>query len=294
MIKRLWPATIVLLMFPGFVHAQETPVSQVSVLNVRFENVTRLPAAQKAQLSAAVQLLGAETPSALANAVEREAQAAYADNGYWHTRLKVEIAPTKDLLNDGEDVTIRALEEGPAYKLRQVRWSGVSAFSESELMELLALHPGETLERAQVAEGMDAIRRLYMGTGFLSFVAIPKVEMAEHGGMADLRITVDEGGVFTVHGFDVVGLPPALRAKLLHAWPFQPGDVYRGDSVENFLSANAALLPAPGASDVVCRTVDLSNHTIEFVLDFRPQSLACNPHPELQTTQTLSQLPSNP
>jgi len=72
------------------------------------------------------------------------------------------------------------------------------------------------------------------------------------------------------------------------------GDIYRGENVENFLDSNAALLPAVSPNDVVCRTVDLSNHTIDFVLDFRPQPLACNGRGEAQfTRQSLNRVQSN-
>jgi hypothetical protein len=115
------------------------------------------------------------------------------------------------------------------------------------------------------------------------------VKMNDREFTAELRIHVDEGGVFTVQGFDVVGVNAALRTRLLQSWPFRPGDVYRGENVENFLYSNAALLPPPGPADVVCRTVDLSNHTIEFVLDFRPQPLACNAQQDTQvTSQSLN------
>ena len=100
--------------------------------------------------------------------------------------------------------------------------------------------------------------------------------MDDHDGTADLRIHVNEGGVFTVQGFDIIGLNPELRTRLIQAWPFKAGDIYRGENVENFLDSKAALLPDVSPNDVVCRTVDLSNHTIDFVLDFRPQPLACN------------------
>jgi hypothetical protein len=49
------------------------------------------------------------------------------------------------------------------------------------------------------------------------------------------------------------------------------------------------LLPAVTTADVVCRSIDLSNHTIEFLLDFRPQPLACNTPPQAEMTrQTLN------
>jgi outer membrane protein assembly factor BamA len=289
--KRLWPAAIVLL-FSGLLSAQEIPASKVLVGNVRFENATRLLSAQRSQLTEVVQQL--ENRAGAEGLIEQAAQAAYADKGYWHAKFKVEIVPADEPADGQVNVTVRMLDEGRPYRLRQLHWTGISAFGDADLTELMPIRSGRILERSKIAEGMDAVRRLYLGRGYLSYVAVPEIEMNDRDGTAELRINVDEGGVFTVQGFDIIGLAPAMRARLLQAWPFKPGDIYRGENVENFLYSNAALLPPVGPNDVVCRTVDLSHHTIEFVLDFRPQPLACNSQPEANiTSQTLNRIDGN-
>jgi outer membrane translocation and assembly module TamA len=298
--KRLWPTAIVLLSLSGFLSAQESPapLAAFHIRNVRFENTTRLSVAQKSQLTDDLRQLANRSVdggvSALSGSVEHAALAAYADQGYWHAKVKIEIDRADDVADREVSVTVRAVDEGRSYRLRNLQWTGVSAFAEADLTELVPVHPGRILQRSKVAEGMDAVRRLYLGGGYLSYVAVPDVEMNDRDGTAEVRIHVDEGGLFTVQGFDVIGLNPALRARLLQAWPFKPGDVYRGDNVENFLYSNASLLPPVVPNDVVCRTVDLSNHTVEFVLDFRPQPVACNSQAETQVTrQSLNRMGSN-
>ncbi len=300
MSKRLWPAAIALLFFSGLLSAQEIPAAPptLHIRNLRFENVTRLASAQKAKLREDLEQLGTRSGesrlSVVASSIEQMVQTAYADRGLWQAKVRVDITLADDL-SDGEvTVTVRALDEGHSYRLRQLQWTGISAYTEADLTDLLPVRLGKVLERSKIAEGMDAVRRLYLGGGYLSYVAVPEVKMNEREGTAELRINVDEGGVFTVQAFDVIGLNPALRSRLLQAWPFKPGDIYRGENVENFLYSNAALLPPIGISDVVCRTVDLSNHTIEFVLDFRPQPVACNAQPEPRvTSQSLSAIGGN-
>jgi outer membrane protein assembly factor BamA len=230
----------------------------------------------------------------LAAAIEQAALAAYADKGYWHAKVKAEVAPAGDAADEVSNVTLRVIDEGRSYRLRRFSWSGISAFTEADLTDLMPVRPGKILERSKIAEGMDAIRGLYLAGGYLSFVAVPEVEVDDHDSTADLRIQINEGGVFTVQGFDVIGLTPELRTRLIQAWPFKAGDVYRGENVENFLYSNAALLPAVSPNDVVCRTVDLSNHTIDFVLDFRPQPPACNGQGESEfTRQSLNRVDNN-
>jgi outer membrane protein assembly factor BamA len=286
--KRLWPAAIALVIYSGLLSAQGTD-ARVTVRNVRFENVTHLSPEQQTQLVEIASRL--EFRADAASTLEQAAQEAYADKGYWHVKLKAEFVT----VGWQDDVTLRALDEGRPYKLATLRWSGVTAFPEADLATLIPLRPGKVLERSKIVEGTEAIRRLYLSGGYLSSVAVPEVEMNELDGSAELHISVKEGGVFTVQGFDVIGVNPALRTRLVQAWPFRPGDVYRGDNIENFISNHAALLPTAVSPDVVCRTVDLSNRTVEFVLDFRPQPQACESGNETQVTkQGLLLMGSNP
>ena len=296
MSKRLWPAAIVLLSFSTLLAAQKIVASKPQVLNLRFENAAHLLAAQKAKLVEDVR--GFETRSSgaqgLPAAIEQAAQAAYADKGYWRAKVKAEIRPASNTPGGEVTAILRVIDEGRSFRLRHFSWSGNSAFTEADLTDLIPLRPGKILERSKIAEGMDAIRGIYLAGGYLSFVAVPEVKVDDHDGTAELQIHINEGGVFTVQGFDVIGLNPELRTRLMQAWPFKAGDVYRGDNVENFLYSNAALLPAVSPNDVVCRTVDLSNHTIDFVLDFRPQPLDCNAPGEAQfTRQSLNRVNTN-
>lgn len=296
MSKRLWPAAVVLVLF-GLLSAQEVSLAPAKsyIQNIRFENVSHLSAVQKAQLNQDLQDQNPRevtTPRALVDRIEQAVLAAYADGGYWKVRLKVEKLPAHDAFDGEVSFLVRAIEEGRQYRLEDLQWNGVKAYPESNLSQLVPIHSGQILERNQIAEGMEAVRRLYLGGGYLSYVAVPEVKMNERDGTAEVRIDVDEGGLFTVQGFDVIGLTPALRARLLQAWPFKPGDIYRGENVENFLNSNAALLPPMVAADIVCRTVDLSSHTIEFVLDFRPQP-ACDSQPEAQVIRQSLVLSGN-
>jgi hemolysin activation/secretion protein len=219
--KRLWPAAIALLLYPGFLGAQgiSAPSSTFHIRNLRFENATRLSAAQKSQLSDDLRHLGNRSVdgglSALSASVEQAAQAAYADKGYWQAKVKAEVTPAYDIPDGQLDVTIRALDEGRPYRLRQLHWVGVSAYPEADLMDLMPVRAGRILERSKLREGMEAVRRLYLAGGYLSYVAVPEVEMNDREGTVELRINVDEGGAFTVQGFDVIGLNPALRTRLL-------------------------------------------------------------------------------
>lgn len=223
MSKRLWPAAIVLSL-SGLLSAQAPPsASKVHIGNIRFENTSRLTAQQKSQLAKDLQDQdGKGALHSIAAPVEQAVLAAYADKGYWKAKVKVQILPANANDDGIVHVSVRALEEGSQYRLHQLRWSGVTAFSEKDLTPMVPIHPGHVLERAKIAEGMEAVRRLYLAAGYLGYVAVPDVTINERERTVDLRLNVEEGGVFTVRSFDVIGLDRPLRDRLLQSWPFKP------------------------------------------------------------------------
>jgi outer membrane protein assembly factor BamA len=257
--------------------------------NVSFENAHHLSYVQKSQLIQRFHEFnpadGADEHNVLG--VEQAILAAYADKGYWDAKVKVAILPSGD--DRKMDLTVRVLQEGRQYRLGKIAWTGAHAFPESQLTDLMPFVPGHILERTEIADGLEAIHKLYSEAGYLEFSAVPQIVPNQGSGKVDLQIVLQEGGAFTVQGFSIVGVKPEIRDLLLKSWPFKPGDIYSGESIENFLSAHASMLPPMGPADVVCRSIDLSNHTIEFLVDFRPQPLACNaPSSEAMASQSLN------
>jgi len=91
-----------------------------------------------------------------------------------------------------------------------------------------------------------------------------------------------------------VGTNTTIHDRLLEAWPLRPGDVYSSGTVEDFVRQHASLLPPAGDRDVVCRTLDLSNHTVEFVIDLRSQPLPCSSAEKDTSSQSLNRLLPEP
>ena len=281
--------------------AQSVPVpqAQVRIENVTFERVTKLTPSQRRDLAKELREQTdwptAQTLQAVAGAVRQRVVAVYANNGYWRAKVEARVIPGQ--LSDtaqAVDVVIWAMNEGRQYRLRELRWSGVQAFPEAKLADLMPVHAGEVLERDRIVAGMDAAHQLYAAHGYLNYIALPEMQIDDAQGTVALHINVQEGGVFTFEKFDIVGMAAFSRERLLEAWPLRPGDVYPNGMVEDFLRRHASLLPPASPPDVVCRTLDLSNHTIEFVLDFRPQPQPCS-SPEADTSsQTLNRLQPEP
>ena len=282
--------------------AQSAPISlaKVKIENVKFERVAKLSSAQQRVLAKEIRQEtdwpAVQTLNAVADSVRERVLAAYADTGYWRAKVTVRVVP-QQLLDSAQsvDVIVWALNEGRQYRLSGVTWSGVEAFPQSQVASLMPVRPGYVLERAKIAEAMESARRLYATHGYINYTAMPQMQMDDQHGTVALEIHVNEGGVFTFEKFEVVGIKASTRDRLLEAWPLRPGDVYASGTVEDFVRAHAAILPPAGQRDVVCRTLDLSNHTIDFTLDFRADPPPCSPEPDKETTsQKLNHLLPEP
>lgn len=287
------------LVFVPLLHAQ-APVPQpfvsVTISNVKFENTSRLSPARRRELAAEIKTNNrwpiSSPQSLLSASIRQRVLAAYSDEGYWRARVEVTVVPVRS----GEvEVAIRGIKEGRQYHLGGLAWSGVTAFPESQLSEVMGLRQGEVIKRTQAEQGMESVRRLYASRGYLNYSAVPQIQFNDERGTLILQLAIDEGGSFTFEKLDVLGADSTVRDRLLKEWPLLVGDVYPENTVEDFLAAHLPLLPPARQRDLVCRTLDLSTHTIAFVLDFRAQPLACVPSPDVDTThQTLNRLTAEP
>jgi len=299
--RLLFEVASLLCLFPLQALGQAVPIPQakVEIENVRFERVTKLSPSKERELSKDIRQdtdwPTEQTLHAISDSVRQRVTAAYEDEGYWRAKVEVRVVP-QQLLDTAQtvDVVVWALNEGREYRLRELRWSGADAFPKEQLAALMPVHPGQVLERSRIAAGMEAARQLYTAHGYLNYIALPVMQMDDAQGTVALQINVQEGGVFTFEKFDIVGMNAPNRERLLDAWPLHPGDVYPSGMVEDFLRQHASQLPPAGQRDVVCRTLDLSNHTIEFTLDFRPEPQPCA-SPEVDTSrQSLNRLQPDP
>ncbi len=129
------------------------------------------------------------------------------------------------------------VKRGPRYLVRNVSFSGNMAISETELVPLIRVKPGEPFVRSTVSAGITAIERLYRSRGFTRVqvksgenVLVPE-NAAEPDRQTDLDIAVVEGvrtliGMVSFTGNTAVD-EPALRnlAMLSEGQAFSEGQI---------------------------------------------------------------------
>jgi outer membrane protein assembly factor BamA len=91
-----------------------------------------------------------------------------------------------------------AVEEGPLYRLGEVKLTGVTVFSEGEILSALDLKQGDTFRGDAVRVWFERLKDMYANVGYLDWTPIPRQEIKEpestsSEGTVNLTIDMDEG-----------------------------------------------------------------------------------------------------
>ncbi len=152
----------------------------------------------------------------------------YRGLGFFNAQVGREISES----NDGRWLSLRFIvNEGPRYKVRNVKFIGNQAFSESQLTSLITMHPNKAMPEFNVAilnEDLKEIRDLYGSQGFVFSDITVENRFLEEPGQVDLVYKINEGkqyrvGQVNVHydGGQSVTKSSVIRSRI----DLRPGDV---------------------------------------------------------------------
>jgi hypothetical protein len=126
-------------------------------------------------------------------------------------------------------IVVIVLSAGQQYRLRDLRWKNMTAFSEEQLLDLVPIDPGDIVSRSKVSTSLDQVRNLCQSHGDLNFVSIPNTEFDEAAGTISLEIDVSEGAAFHRGDLHISGMRETNKRELLRGWEALRGKVYTGD-----------------------------------------------------------------
>ena len=155
---------------------------------------------------------------ALRGRAEELVSEAYQDEGYFRATVSAEL---KEVRDRGDLHTVNLVfkaDPGKLYRLAGVHWRGNSAISVDELGEAMQVVPGEVFHREKVANGLEAIHRLYSSRGYINSVYVPTPEADDNLGTLSFDIYIDEGKQFRFGELDIHEMQEAHRKVLLTAW----------------------------------------------------------------------------
>lgn len=175
--------------------------------------------------------------------LQERIRAQFQDRGYFTAVIQKLDIKVIDPLASPKPVRLEAqVTEGPRCRLSSIEFTGNHDIRSATLRAKFPMKKGDAFNRAKVAGGLQAMRKLYSSRGFIDSFFIPDTNL-DSSSTVKLTIDVHEGPQYRMDKFEVLG-PPEIAEKLQMRWELNSGAVFDRDCVETFLDKNHSLLPA--------------------------------------------------
>jgi outer membrane protein insertion porin family len=188
-----------------------------------------------------------------------------------HGRVRVtftKITTERAIDVNGIAVTV-AVDEGPEFKLGEVKFSGNYAAKSTELLKVGKFQTGEVANFEGVYQGVDRIKKRMLRQGYLR--AQTSIERAIHDKtkVVDLTVRIDEGPQFTLGKLTIEGLDLNGEAAVKKLWGLQPGKPFDADYPDYFLNRvrEEGLFENLRKTKAVTK-MDEQNHLVDVTLQF--------------------------
>ena len=149
--------------------------------------------------------------------------------------LQGELITARIQVTDEGSRVVFAVEEGPLYRVGEMKIEGARVFSPEQVRETIGLKTGEVANGEAIGEGLfKRLKTSYGKFGYIQYTADiePTFHVKENApeGVVDFNITIDEGAQFKIRSIKFVGGDEQsrqyLRQQLLL---LREGDVFADD-----------------------------------------------------------------
>jgi outer membrane protein insertion porin family len=166
---------------------------------------------------------------------EQEIKRQYLSKGLYGVQITTTVTPIE---RNRVNVTM-AVEEGSISKIREIRFTGNRAFSESTLREQMELStPGwltwytghDKYARQKLQADEETLRSFYLARGYLDF-NLESTQVTISQDKADIFITINlaEGERYTVSALKLAGETLGLDEEFRSMIDVRPGETYSGE-----------------------------------------------------------------
>jgi len=131
----------------------------------------------------------------------------YSESGF--LEAKIEPGTRKLVKNDKRLEVNFDIDEGPQYRLGDIRVEGAQTLSRSDLIYPITVQQGETLDRPQLIRDLQEVRGLYWGQGFRLADIEPEIVPDRETGVADLYLRIVEGPRYRLRNVRIEGVGAA-------------------------------------------------------------------------------------
>jgi outer membrane protein assembly factor BamA len=251
--------------------------ADAALRQITFENVTALFSEDQQKLTEMLRekdpdWVTSQSPAQLSRFIEDRVVALYHDRGYWRAKVLVKVTWVRGTGSRRQvDALITAMSEGEQYWLKEVRWTGVTAFPERDLAKALGMRPFDLVSRDKLNSGLEAVRKLYAARGYIAFSAAPQTNFDDAAHNITLAIDVHEEGAFRFGTLSIEGMDHNSSRKLQQVWEQMHEQPYSPERLRGFFEKFVPGMPA-GADplDYSNSSIDLDNHTVDIFLSFLP------------------------
>jgi outer membrane protein assembly factor BamA len=208
--------------------------------------------------------------------LQERIRAIFQNRGYFRFVLKSLSIKALDPLGLPKPVLLEAdVQEGPRFRLAEIKFSGNHAFSSTKLRNGFPLKKGDLFKRDKIASGLDTLLKLYGKEGFLDFTSIPDTEFFSNATVL-LNITIDEGPQYRMGKLEVFA-KKEVAERLQAAWQLPEGAVFDLTYVDKYLNANRPLFPPEFSRDEVQVLRNCPNATVHVRLPIDVNSSISQP-----------------
>jgi len=164
---------------------------EFAVTEVIFEDATHLSRQEQAMVK--LRLLGQCFNSSNIGDSGAIVLEAFQNAGYFRAYVSDPIVRVLDASRSPKPVAlVFDIVEGNQYKVREIEWHGVNAFTPEQIEEITPIRVEDTFSKTKVDEFVQGTRNLYRASGYLNVSVKPAIKcLSAHG--VQLRFFVDEG-----------------------------------------------------------------------------------------------------
>ena len=267
--RRLWECPLPYPTLAEEIRDLEPPSAKVHIDRLTIKGASALPMSIQRRISANVKARDYEGEDWLKEVGER-IRDAWQQHGYFKALATADAKELSGRPGGNHFAVVVKVEEGSQYRLKDITFAGETVFPAGRLRLLFPINDGGVFRTSGVRQGIEELRRVYGGRGFINFTSVPDIEMNDEDRTVRVRFDLDEGKQFWLASVNVVGLAPPERNRVEKFWKQQIGMPYSGDLVERFFIKNASLLPRD-ASPIMDAEVhqDFAEGLVNLTLDFR-------------------------
>jgi len=127
------------------------------------------------------------------------------------------------------------IDAGPAYKLKEVTWSGNTVVNSAPLATLVTTKPGDVVDGMAMTAVWQRVEREYARRGYVEAKIDPRPEYSDADSTVSFRVNVNEGAQFRMGKLVITGLSLDAERSLRVNWKLVPNEVFDGAWVEDML-----------------------------------------------------------